>query len=163
MKHSNFLQKNFFAVAIAPQSVGNAGSVNGNAIDCNRIGRQITVVMLGGAFGTGVTATCILQGQKKSDDAWEALLDKTGATLAFTPALLADAGLLENGVIYGTVLITAAQAEAYKQIRIVYTRGAEAQTALIAAFYVIDDLYEEPNPVAALLPDALLNKQVAYA
>lgn len=160
MKHKIPQQYTLKQAHIPPQSVAANATVNGAAIEIGRIGRAIEFEVYGGAYGAAATATLKLQGKRRDTAAWEDLLDKNGAVLAFPPAILADTGLTENNRIPGTFFPTASQAETYSDVRCSYTRGAEAVTTLIAVGATIIDMYSTPNPVEALVPDQLAGLQL---
>lgn len=153
----NFHHSHLIGLALAPQSVNNA-VVNGAAIaEPWSLGRLLSFILIGGAFGTAATGTLIVQGLKRSDGTtWEALKDKDNATLAFPVADLADAGPLEAGAILGSVPLGRVDGITYKSVRLVYDNDV-AVAVLIGAAYVISDLYAEPSGQADHL-FALLHK-----
>lgn len=159
MKHMILAQKGLWLMSIPPQSVGQSATATGTGMDV-RVGRQVCAIYCGGALGAASTAILKFQGKKRSDGNWEDLLNKSGTTLQFPAANLIDAGLGENNVLLGTIVLTEAQVEAYSEVRPIYTRGAEAVANLVAVVLVAFDLYREPNPVEALIPDQLLGTEL---
>lgn len=146
-KGNNFFNSVVVGMALTPQSVGQA-SVNGSTIsEPWRIGRQLSIILLGGVFGTAVAATCKFYGLRRSDGTtWDVLKEDNGSTdLAFTASKLADTAALEGGTLLGTIDVSKFDATTYKAIRIVYNQTTAAVTALVAACYVISDLYNHPG------------------
>src|SRR5688572_29245240 len=108
MKGNNLHHRIITGAAIVPVSIA-SGAATAVAIPDTtlRKGRQLHFILLGGAFAAGATATCVVQGQKRSDAAWEALKNSAAADIAFTASELADAGALEvGGQFLGTVPIS---------------------------------------------------------
>lgn len=156
LRGNNFFHAVLAGVALVPQSVNNA-AVNGVEIkEPWKKGRQISFLFLGGAFGASVTATCKVQGLKRSDGTtWEALKESDGSTdLAFTASKLSDTAQAENGSILGTLDMSRIDGDTYKSIRVVYDNDV-AQAALVAIGYIISDLYTHPSGTA----DDLFSKQ----
>lgn len=141
----NFHHHNVTGVALVPQSVNN-NTANGAAIsEPWRIGRQLSFILIGGAFGTAVTGTMKVQAQQRSDGSWVQLKAKDGVTdLQFDAALLADASSLENGSALGTLDLARLDADTYKAIRLVYV-NAVAQAVLIGAAFVISGVFSTPS------------------
>jgi len=142
MKGNNFHHANKSGLALAPQSVNNA-TVTGPAIEEPwRSGNQLSFILLGGAFASGVDGAMTVQGLRRDDGTtWEALKESDGTTdLAFTATLLDDAGGLEGGSVVGTLPFdSGGYEETYKSVRLSYTESGSA-AALIGAAYVISDL-----------------------
>ncbi len=120
---------------LPPQSISNT-TVNGAALVrpwetfC-----QLAFLLLGGAFAASSSGLCVIQGQRKDDDNWEALKESDGVTdLQFTATALDDAGSAEDGALLGTLDLNRVDATTYKAIRPSFTaENANAQLVGIAA------------------------------
>lgn len=146
MKGNNFHHANEPGLALAPQSVTNT-TVNGAEIkEPWTRGRQISFILLGGAFAATVDGALVIQGLRRDDGStWEALKEYDGSTdLAFTETLLDDGGGAENAAVLGTVPLSDVDAETYKSMRVSFTESGNA-AALIGVAYVISDLYRRPS------------------
>lgn len=146
-KGNNFFSSVVIGLALAPQSVGQATATGATISEPWRIGRQLSFILLGGVFGTAVAATCKLEGLLRSDGAtWQTLKEDDGVTdLGFTASKLADTAVLEGGALLGTVDVSRFDSTTYKAIRLKYVQATAAVTALMAAAYVISDLYSHPS------------------
>src|SRR6185436_7779618 len=144
MKGNNFFHANKVGVAIAPVSIASGAATAVAISEPWKLGEQITFVLQGGAFAAGATATCVVQGQKRSDDAWENHKNAVGTDIAFTPAKLAKSGALENGVLIGTIPVIDFDSSKYKAVRLLFTAGT-ANAQLISASYVISELRRVPS------------------
>ena len=143
---------------IPPQSISNT-TVNGTAIDRPwEKYSQIGFLLLGGAFAASSSGLCVIQGQRKDNDAWEALKESDGTTdLAFTATALDDAGAAEDGALLGTLDCNRIDATTYKAIRPAFTaENANAQLVAIAA------LLYEPLTWPSGQDDDLFYKQTPY-
>ena len=145
LKGNNFHHCHSVGVALVPQSVTNT-SVNGAEIaEPFRTGRQLTFIIQGGAFAATVDGAMAVQGKRRDTGSWEAITEQDGTTaLVVTATLLDDGGDLENGIVTATLPDYAFDAVTYASVRLRFTEGGNA-AALIAASYVISDLYEIPS------------------
>jgi hypothetical protein len=145
---NNFHHAHTFGVALVPQSVSNT-TVDGPAIaEPWKTGRQLSFILLGGAFAATVDGEFTIEGLKRSDGTtWETLLDGSGAGLVLTGAKYNDAGALENGSLLATLPLDDVDSTTYKSVRITFTEGATA-AALVAVAFVISDLYGRPGGAA---------------
>jgi len=143
----NFFHKVEVGLALETQGVGSGGTITGAAIkEPWRKCRQLSFLLVGGDHGTAATATCVVQGQKRSDDAWEALKENDGATdLQFTASDLGDGAALEDGVLLGTIDLSTVDSETYKAVRLLYTRGAQAVECEVGGAYILSDFYRMPS------------------
>jgi len=145
----NFFHAHLVQLAVAPQSIASAATVNGQTVvEPWNWGRQLSIILLGGAFGATTSLAVTVQGLKRSDGTtWEALKESDDVTnLAFTPTLLDDATIIENGYLMGTIDLGDVDSEVYEAIRISVTEnGGGANAVLFAAVYVIADLYARPG------------------
>lgn len=146
MSGNNFQHEIKAGVALVPQSVANA-TINGATIsEPWKIGRQISFILVGGAFAASATATCAVQGLKRSDGTtWEALLNKNGVAVAFPAAKLADTAALENGSLLGTLPLRDINNATYKALRITFTAIHATATMLVGCVYVISGARRLPS------------------
>jgi hypothetical protein len=146
MKGNVLSQHVVVATALATQTVAAAGTGTGATLsEPWDIGRQASVLLQGGAVGASATATCKVEGQKRSDGNWEALKDGGGTNdLQFPVARLADSGgAIENGALIGSINLADVNAETYKAIRIVFV--AAVQDYLVSGTWIISDLIQHPS------------------
>lgn len=135
---NRFTHANRCGLSFLPQAV-NSATVNGATIlHPWRYGRAITFILVGDSPAT-TDLTCIVQGQRASDDVWEPI---TGLT--FTPAKLNDGGQMDGGCLLGELDVGALDGVTYKAIRLSFTNSA-ATAALIGGSYSIFDLYDHPS------------------
>lgn len=124
--------------AFSAQTLNNS-TVAGNAIaEPWRNFRQLSFLLLGGAFAASAQLAITVQGQKRADDAWEALKDSGGSDLVFDPAKLGDGDDIENGALLGTVPLKDVDTDTYKAVRLSITESGTAN-ALIAVGYILSD------------------------
>lgn len=144
MKGNNLLQQCYFGPAVVPQSISNT-TINGATISAPwEKGRQIAFFFAGGAFASGGNLTIKVQGQKRSDDTWVTLKDAKGVNdLQVDPTAIDDAGVLENGVIAGSIDMADIDGVTYKALRLTVQEGATA-ACLVCIMYVIFDTYVTP-------------------
>lgn len=145
----NFFHNNDVGTALVPQSIASAATVTGPAITepWNR-GRQLSFILLGGAFGATTSLAITVQGLRRDDGTtWEALKQSDGTTnLTFTEANLDDGDAIENGYVLGTVDLADVDSATYEAMRLSVTEnGGGANTVLLAAAYSISDLYKRPS------------------
>lgn len=148
MKGHNFQYHNKPYRALAPQTVTDAATVNGDDIsEPWRIGRQLSFILLGGALPAGITAaTFTVQGKKISDGSYEAIKAGDGVTdLTFTAAKTIDAGELDGGRLLGTIPLNLLNLEAYSALRLSLTTAGTG-AYLVAAAAVLSELVSFPAP-----------------
>ena len=148
MKGNNFQHQIQHGLALETQGVGTGGVITGKTIkEPWRVGRQISFLLVGGDHGAAATATCKVQGLKRSDGTtWENLKESDGTTdLEFTASKLADTAELEDGTLLGTMHLSTVDGSTYEAMRLLYTRGAQAVDVEIGAAYIISDLYTVPD------------------
>lgn len=145
LKGNNFFHANSVGNAVDPQSI-NGATVAGNTILMPwRDGRQISFILLGGAFASSGSLTVDVQGQKISDGTWENLKENDGTTdLEFTETKMNDGGTLENGKLLGTIDFSRINGTVYKAIRLSVTEDGSA-ACLFGAAYVVSGLYNKPS------------------
>lgn len=146
MKGNNFFQQAIKGVAIKPVSIA-SGAAAAVAIPVSTLqkGRQLVFSLIAGVFAAGATATCVVQGQKRSDDAWEALKNSVGTDIALTPSELSQGAALEtSGQFTLTVPVSEIDLAKYKAVRLLFTAGT-ANAMLIGADFTIFDLYDMPS------------------
>lgn len=146
MKGNNFFHANRTGVAIKPVSLASAAATATQIDEPWKYGDQITFFLLAGVFAAGATATCTIQGLKRSDGTtWETIKNAAGTDIGFTASELADGGALETaGFFQGTLNLYDVDSTTYKALRILFTAGT-ANAQLIAAAYVISDLKRVPS------------------
>lgn len=159
MQSENFLENNVVGVAMVPKTVANSAAPGSAIAEPWKIGRVLTFLLQAAAMASGDVLTVTVQGLKRSDGAtWEAITDIDGNALVFTAAKTSDGGVMENGVVYGSIPIAKMDSVTYKSIRITAI-NAVAQNVVCSAAYVISDLFAAP-PVQV---DDLLSKVAQYA
>jgi len=157
----NFHHEVICGLAFAAQSKAATGTSNGSTIsEPWRKGRQISFVCVGGAFATNASLEIKVQGLKRSDGTtWEDIADGDGVNdLQITASLLddGDTGGLENGVLIGSLDLTAMDSTTYKAIRLAVSEngGSGGGAALLGIAYLIYDLYEHPSGTVDQMFDA---------
>ena len=141
-------ESSFVGLAVAPQSIASAATVNGATIAAPWLkGRNISFIILGGAMGATTSLQVKVQQQKISDSSWVNMTRKDAATvLEFPAADLDDAQALEGGALLGTLDCSDIDGTTYKAIRlVVIENGGGANTVLFGAAYVITDPYSHPT------------------
>lgn len=158
MKGHNFHHKTVTGLALVPTTINSGGTATitgATIVEPQQVGRQISFILIGGAFASSSSVTVVVQGQKRSDSLWETVKDKGGSVdLQFTATLMDDAQQLEAGRILGTVPLNYWKADTYKAIRLLATADAAAD-ALVGAVYIISDLYKEVSGMTDDLFDKL--------
>lgn len=146
LKGNNFFHNNKTGTALQPQSVSNTTVAGETIVEPWRIGRQITFILLGGAFASSANGACTVQGLRRDDGTtWEALKESDGTTdLEFTATALDDGGALEGDRLLGTIDMGDIDGETYEAIRLSFEEDATA-AMLVGAAYVISDLYARPS------------------
>lgn len=149
MVGKNFFHRQYVGLALAAQSIAAAATVNGADItEPQRKGRQITFILTGGAIAANGSLQVLIKGKKRSDGTYVTLKKKDGTTdLEFTATLMDDATQLENGVIIGTLDMGDVDWETYGGLRLtaIENGGSGGGAVLLAASYVISDLFTEPS------------------
>lgn len=146
-KH-NLWEEVIFGLALAPQSIASAATVNGPTIVAPwKKGRAISFLFLGGAFGTTTAAIVKIQKQKISDSTWVDETRPDGTTVLRIPASRSnDASALEAGALMGTLDMGPIDGDTYKAIRVtVVENGGGANAMLMGVGYLIHDLYQHPS------------------
>ena len=137
-----------FGLAVAPQSVASAATVNGVTIAAPwKKGRMISFLFLGGVFGATTAAIIKIQKQKISDSTWVDETRPDGTTVLRIPAARSnDASVLEAGALMGTLDMGPIDSDTYKAIRVtIVENGGGANTMLLGVGYLIHDLYTHPS------------------
>lgn len=146
MKGDNLHHKVIVQSAISPVSISN-GAATGIAIaEPWKKARQLGVILQGGAFSAGATATCAVQGLLRSDGTtWETIKNAAGTDITYTAAELADASALDGGAYLGTLPLADVDSSKYKSLRILFTATHATATMLVGASFVLFDLIREPS------------------
>lgn len=136
--------KRFNGQAIAPQSIAAGGTANGATIsDPSRVGRTLRFGLITGAL-VGVTVLTVKpQGRVTSVAAWEDIPnEKDGTPITFDAADTIAGGSAATGkALVGNLPLDRLPYRDYRLIVSTVTGAA----ALVAAWYEIDDLFEEPT------------------
>lgn len=145
-KGNNFFHKVKYGRALAAQSVGQA-TVNGETIvEPWKHGRQLSFFLIGGAISATAANTIVVEGRVRADSTWETIVSPVDdADVEFDDANLNNADLLETDSLLGTIDLSRVDGERYNALRISITQATSAQTTLIAAGYLISDLYRHPS------------------
>lgn len=142
--------KNFFhavktGVAVPPVSLSNANTSSTSVaiVEPWRQFRQLSFLMIGGAFATSGQLTATIQGLARSDGTtWSALKDKAGNDLVFPAAKIGDGDALENGALLGTIPLSDVDSDTYKAVRILLAETATA-ACLVGVAYILSDPHSE--------------------
>jgi len=130
-------------VALKPQDVNDATVTGNTIVEPWKKGRQLSFLLGLGVIAAGAVLTFTVQGQKRSDDTWEALKEADGVTdLKFTAAEVADSD--DGKGVLGTLDLTRIDGTTYKAIRISCLNAA-AFSALVCVMYVVFDLLRHPS------------------
>ena len=141
MNTGPFHQFNIVGIALKAQSMTN-NTFNGETIsEPQQLGRYLSFLWGGGAFAATVNGDLKIQGQKRSDSAWEDLTFADASVMRFPLTKFDDGGAAEGGALLGTVDLRRFDATTYKAIRCVFVESGNA-AALGAVIYVISDLFQ---------------------
>lgn len=144
MKGKNFHHHNIVGLAVAPKDYNGVATVGATIKEPWTKGRQLSFILIGGAFASSASLTCVVQGQKRSDDSWVTLKEHDGSTdLEFTQTKLDDTAEIEGGALLGTIPLNTIDVETYKALRLLPTGSAHSQ--IFGASYIISDLYTSPS------------------
>lgn len=125
------------------------GAVNGvDVVEPWKKGRELGVVINGGAMAANSSLEIKFQGKKRSDGTYADLLENDGVgTLQVDPLKLDDAAALETGVLIGTLDLNRIDSETYSAIRAVVTEngGSGGGTVQLSITGLIFGLYRHPS------------------